>query len=561
MSSINTQGCDQASIHNLPNEILEVIFLINTSKSVEQNRPYDPHSTTLATSQVCQRWRAVALDYPVIWSRIINYEQHSPSWIETLLARSGSALIDVGGDSAFQSVTLEPPRSKPVLQSIFQRSASLKTVSLHVRRVPWDSICRSFLGRPAPNLEFLTLIKSLSFPDCHHPNPLFADQAPCLRRLHLEKCLIDFSSSVLFNLTELSVRDVLPIVSTPAHSYRLRLVPSVAEWLRILKNIPALRFLTLISAISYFTENDPSPPLPVVDLPQLALLTISTSFYSGISLIDHLNIPPSCGIELWLYPSHCRSSQAVSSLDDPKLMLPFLSKQLLHWPQNYTHRYLQAKILQANGSKIHFGNSKRIGQLSRTTESDEVEAHSLYSKDPILSLVLRFDHSEDSFAFFNQLLELYSCTFSTTTTLDLWVDQEYAGTATTNSNSGSFPAFPTFQSFTNVKTLNLLERSPLYLLPLFQQHSSSLPLFPALKSLHLTGTIMDDALHSEFAAFLLKRAQAGLSPLSEIKIFGGYISNESAEGLSRFGNLLVSLDPMPFGLRHALRNGDDVRLV
>ena len=117
-----------------------------TSKSVVHNHLYDPRSATLATAPVCQRWRAVALDYPVIWSRIINYEQHSPLWIETLLARSGSALINVGGDSAFQSVTLEPPRSKSVLQSIFQRIASLKTVSLHVSLCPLG-LYMSFISR------------------------------------------------------------------------------------------------------------------------------------------------------------------------------------------------------------------------------------------------------------------------------------------------------------------------------------------------------------------------------------------------------------------------------
>jgi hypothetical protein len=56
-------------------------------------------------------------------------------------------------------------------------------------------------------------------------------------------------------------------------------------------------------------------------------------------------------------------------------------------------------------------------------ESDEVEAHSRYSKDPVLSLILTFDLLENSFAFFDQLLELYSSAFSTITTLDLWVDQ------------------------------------------------------------------------------------------------------------------------------------------
>ena len=533
---INAEGCDQAPIHSLPDEILEVIFLINTSKLVEQgdeNHPYDPHSTTLATAQVCQRWRAVALNYPFIWSRIINYEQHSPLWIETLLARSGSTLIDVGGDSASEPVRLQHPRGKPVLQSIFQRIANLKTIGLRIRRDPCESICRSFLGRPAPNLEFLNFATSCSFPHCFYPNPLFADEAPCLRRLYLERCLIDFTSRVLSNLTELSVRNITTVMSASAHSHRVKLVPSVARWLRVLMNIPTLRILTLSNAISDFTAEH--EPLPVVDLPHLTLLTINTGFNSGIPLIDHLNIPPSCGIRLKL--NHGRSP--TDGLYGPKL-LSFLSKQLTHWPQDCFNRYLQARIL--SGHTIHFRNSKYIHQALYMTESDEVEAHSRNSRDPVLSFILTFDHLEGSFALFNQLLELYSSTFSTTTTLDLGVDQEFEGMAMAG---GSFPALPTFHSFTNVKTLNLLEQSPLYLLPLFHSLSDH-PLFPALQSLHLTDTNMDDrqgAMYSVFVAFLLKRAEAGI-PLREIKMLGGYISSQTAEDLSRVGNLQISLDSM-----------------
>ena len=529
---------DQALIHGLPDEILELIFLINTSKLVEQGskrHPYDPHSTTLATAQVCQRWRAVALNYPVLWSRIINYEQHSPSWIETLLTRSGSSLIDVDGNFFLEPIKLQSSRGQAVLRSIFQRVTSLKTVSLQIRRAPWESICRSFLGRPAPNLEFLKLITSCPFPDCLYPNPFFADEAPRLRRLHLQRCLIDFSSSVLSNLIELSVRDVLapqPIMSASARTHPLKLAPSVAGWLRVLKNIPTLRFLTLSSAISHITEQE----LPVVDLPQLALLTIDTRFYPGISLINHLNIPPSCGIRFRLRRDHSRFS---GEFDGPKL-LSFLSKQLTHWPQDHSDRYLQAKVL--SGDRIHFGNSKRVGQALDMTESDEFEAHRRYSKDPMLSLVLTFDRSDNSFAFFNQLLELYSSTFSTTTTLDLWVDEEFADTVVT---VGSFPSF---HSFTNVKTLNLLEQSPLYLLPLFQNCSlPDYPLFPALQSLCLTGTNLDDergTLCSVFVAFLLWRAEARI-PVPEIKMLAGHVSKQAAEDLSRLGNLRVLLDSKP----------------
>ena len=534
---ISAQSCDQAPIHCLPDEILEVIFLINTSKLelVEQgieNHLYDPHSTTLATAQVCQRWRAVALDYPIIWSRIINYEQHSPLWIETLLARSGSTLIDVGGDSIFEPIRLQYPRTMPVLQSIFKRTASLKTVSLCISHALWEPICHSFLGHPAPNLEFLFLMTSRTFPDCLNSNPLFANEAPCLRRLHLQRCLIDFSSSALSNLTELSVRDVTPR-SVISASARLKAVPSVAEWLRVLKNIPGLRFLTLSSAISHLKEHE--QPLPVVDLPHLSLLKLSTRFYSGIDLIDHLNIPPLCGIEFRLCRDHSSSTVA---LDGPKL-LSFLSKQLIHWPQNGSDRYLQAKIL--GGGKIHFGNSKRVCKVSYVTESDVVEEHSWYSKDPILLLVLAFDSLDDSFGFFNQLLELYKATFSTTTTLDLWLGLEFVYLATVN---GSFPAFHTFNSFTNVKTLNLLEQSPQYLLPLFQH--SSLPLFPALQSLDLSGTDFEDGwgvMRDTFIKFLLWRVESGI-PLAEIKMLGGYMSSQTAEDLSRIGNLRVTLDSM-----------------
>ena len=532
LEQINAQDCDQALIHCLPDEILELIFLINTSKLVKkrnENHPYDPHSTTLATTQVCQRWRAVALDYPVIWSRIINYERHSPLWIETLLARSGSTLIDVGGDSAFEPAKLYYPRGKPVLKSIFQRIASLKTFNACFRHYS-SEYCRSFLEHPAPNLEFLNLITCRPYAHCLYLDPLFADEAPCLQRLHLERSIIDFSSSVLYNLTELSVRYIIPTVYLSVeNSHRWRLAPSVAGWLQVLKNIPALRFLTLWNAISPFTEHE---PLPVVDLPHLTLLTIFTVSNPGILLIDRLNIHPLCGIDFRVSRNHSISTVG------PNLLF-FLSKQLSHWPQDCSDRFLQAKIHKRGN--IDFGNSKLLGQVPYMSGSDQVEAHSRYSKDPMLSLMVTFNNLEDSLTFFNQLLEVYSSTFSTTTTLVLWVDQRFADTAIAN---GSFPAFSTFRSFTNLKILKLRGQTPLFLLPLFELSSQpDQPLFPVLQSLHLAGTDIDDkegAMCRVFVAFLQRRVEAGI-PLAEIKILGR-ISNEAAEDLSRIGNLRVSLD-------------------
>ena len=44
-----------------------------------------------------------------------------------------------------------------------------------------------------------------------------------------------------------------------------------------------------------------------------------------------------------------------------------------------------------------------------------------------------------------------------------------------------------------------------------------------------------------FVTFLMRRAEAGI-PLAEIKMLGGYMSNQTAEDLSRIGNLKISLD-------------------
>ena len=131
---------------------------------------------------------------------------------------------------------------------------------------------------------------------------------------------------------------------------------------------------------------------------------------------------------------------------------------------------------------ICFGNFRcHKHSLNTILGSDEVEAHSRCSKDPILSLNLLPPCYEYSLELFNQLLELYSSTFLTTTTLDLWFDGKMASTAATG---GSFSSFHTFHSFTNVKTLNLSWNSSLYLLPFFQNSSlPDHPLFPALQTL------------------------------------------------------------------------------
>lgn len=534
MGELNQEpdASEQSPIDQLPDELLGSIFLLNTVKEVKDDQLlHDPYTTTLSSALACKRWHEVAMNYPILWSRIINYEKHPPALVKEFLRRSKTSLIEIGEDSAFKHVQLRYPRGKVVLQHMFEDPSRIKTLSLQIRLEPWEYICQNFLQYPATNIEYLNLITSCPFPDCLYPGPLFADAAPSLRRLHLQRCLIDFSSSVLSNLTELSVLDIVApaILSLRKPDHSLKVAPTVGGWLRVLENIPSLRYLTLSGAITENRVDEES--LLNVSLPNLIFLTVGAKLHGGVSLLEHLSIPPSCGIRL-------RFNRSSPDLDGTKL-LAFLSNQLSHWPHDSPDRYLQAKIL--SGDRIHFGNSRRVGYIWDMTEEDVVKEHAQSSADPVLWLVISLDSSTDTLMLFNQLLALYTPTYPTTTTLDLWLDEEFA---MTNPNTPAFPAFSSLHSFTGVKNLSLLERSPVYLLPLFQHSSDpNQPLFPALRSLRLMRTNFEDdqrAAYFTTIAFLLWRAEVHL-PLVELQMIKSKMNKDTEESLSRLGNVKITL--------------------
>ncbi|KAF8902421.1 hypothetical protein CPB84DRAFT_863583 [Gymnopilus junonius] len=353
---------DQPYIDGLPDEILEAVFLLNTVKEfIDQELVHDPHQTTISTTLVCKRWYDVAHNFSPLWSHVIDYERHPPWWIEELLRRSKSFPIDVGDDSIMDHVRLFKPRGKTVLSHIFRNSSRLRSINLHITVSPWELICEEFFQHPAPALEYLNLVTSTPFPDCLYPGPLFAHDAPRLRKFHLQRCLVDFSSPALTNLTELSVRDILapPILSMRKPDHPLKVAPTVNGWLRILEQIPSLVYLILGGAIPHSTNEE--IPISKVNLSNLRFLSVAARFPDGAALLSHLSMPPSCGIRL-----RFARPRFISGTEGTEL-LSFLSGRLSSWPDQTPSRYLQAKIL--SGDRIHFGNSRRIGHMWDMKES------------------------------------------------------------------------------------------------------------------------------------------------------------------------------------------------
>ncbi len=125
---------------------------------------------------------------------------------------------------------------------------------------------------------------------------------------------------------------------------------------------------------------------------------------------------------------------------------------------------------------------------------------------------------EDIIALFNRLLSSYNETYSTTTTLDLWIDEEFEEFALIGHPPPGRISLETLNSFSGLRSLSLLEDSPLYLLPLLQ--SKSLPgdlCLPSLCRLRLIRTDFDGqhrAIYLAILKFLAYRSE-NFSPLEE----------------------------------------------
>lgn len=513
------------SIHDIPDDLLCDIFLLILPRNVKQNlvKIVDNRKALISLCLTCKRWHRLAYSYPLLWTRVIDFEEDTPEHIAEFLRRSGSVPFEIPSDAIQKN---EQPLK--VLQTIFEHRSRIKTMNLNILYSPWVFICKNFLSYPAPNLQFMNLITRSPFPSCSFSGPLFANHAPQLTQFHMQRCLTDFSSPVLHNLTALSVIDIVAPAPLRQTTNPSKIAPTVEGWLQILKDMPALRYLTLLNSITW-TDNFQGTRFVNISLPCLRLLSLDVPFGEGAVFLEFLEIPPSCGIRL---RSKVRGAFWQGTLDSchtalqgPKI-LSALSNQLSQrsvLPEG-GKQYLQAKLL--DGNRIHFGNSPRIGQLWNITEADELEQHAQRSTEPLVWLVLYFaDDFPIARRFLRQLLALYEPTFSTTTDLDLWIDEQ------SNVTHEDFAFLSRFTNFSALQRLDIYGQSVIHLLPLFNSLSQlGEPVFPSLRLLRLTGTTFNDEVYQIVLDFLLYRAALN-APLWRFIIFNGEISNKMMSDL------------------------------
>ncbi|KAJ3937589.1 MAG: hypothetical protein NXY57DRAFT_980785 [Lentinula lateritia] len=185
------------SIRNLPPELLAYIFVLGCE---------DDPMLPLSVSHVCSFWRALALDTPVLWRRVV-LGSHYSMWEETMY-RARDCTLDIEfkpqnhrGPLAFYEVQ----RYMHLVMPHITRWRSLSIVFSEYQPYLWNSAlsecCTKSNYTQVPGLEELCLVYRHN--DDTKEFCLFSGFAPKLRRVTLDGIRLTWLPSLFQNLTYL----------------------------------------------------------------------------------------------------------------------------------------------------------------------------------------------------------------------------------------------------------------------------------------------------------------------------------------------------------------------
>jgi hypothetical protein len=281
-------------IYSLPTEIIAAIFLLARST----RRP------DIRLAHVCRRWREIAVNHPLLWSRL-DLTRVTPAGAMEILARTRMAPL-------YLDTTVPEPRWDNARFVAFQKA--LQTHVSHICHLRISALPH-YLSRtlealisPAPTLELLSLstVWSPSTKGSHAsiPDRLFDATTPKLSCLSLYNCNISWKSPLLKGLKSLIIK-----LTVSAR-------PSLTDWLDALGEMPQLKRLILHSA----SPSAPRFPFHVertITLPSLAHFDISASEQDCGFALAHLVLPALTSLCVTARSGH-------PTLVDVQKMLPYV---------------------------------------------------------------------------------------------------------------------------------------------------------------------------------------------------------------------------------------------
>lgn len=298
MSTLQRTSSQDTNIDSLPDHILREIFSSLTFSS-DKSRLCAPETV----SHVSKYWRAVALDFSLLWTFIVVPFPVVSSQIDRAkagLRRSGDQPIDVhidvrDPDWDWESEEDQHPMGPAIIVEIMQLLglSHPRWRSLTVLTDTWEPM-HTFLAYSTmfpsfPSLEELSLNRCNAFaglPDAPDPVPsdpvgLFGGNAtlPRLRHVSLAGTHVDYSCTGFKDLQSLDIRHQAPKVS-----------PTIRQLRQLLHGCPGLKSLSLV-ALNPPDGDDQDDGL-AVSLPNLTDLTLGWWFVDdAVKLLNALQLP------------------------------------------------------------------------------------------------------------------------------------------------------------------------------------------------------------------------------------------------------------------------------
>ncbi|KAI0262783.1 hypothetical protein BC834DRAFT_374575 [Gloeopeniophorella convolvens] len=316
LQMLRTHRNAASTVAGLPFDVLVLIFeackegsVSSIQRELESESPNDTQRYSPATmgsivcSQVCRRWRDVALATPSLWTDILI--DLGPRWLDCSLARSNSLpRSHLFGHLTSTFIAFAKQPSHPLDFS--------HITSLTLRAQKIISMSKLF-DDSFPDAPALKAVK-LSTPSCDPSRSsrlslsTLISRSPSLACISLVNVLPTWDPLLAGPLTltrlEITTHELYPSVE----SQRL-LLPCVGEVLKLLQDTPTLKYLVLDRCFGHDADAVGLSSDQPVDLPGLKKLGLSFDHVPHcLDFFQHICVPSPCHIRV--------SVKSTSGLDE-----------------------------------------------------------------------------------------------------------------------------------------------------------------------------------------------------------------------------------------------------
>jgi F-box-like len=263
--TLKSRRNELSPISRLPTELLCNIFSVSILWI--PNSP-KPNLNWANFSQVSQHWRSLALGAPELWTNIpLSY----PRWAQEMLIRSKMAKLIIRSGNSWKPKTIET-----IISCLYEMN---RVGEIDISFAPGSVLEEIFrdLPKSAPQLRTLRIGSRLSTGTAFSIHEDFLHDTERLQHVELFNCKISWDSRLLTGLTRLTLEDSLKANS------------SINQFLHALQRMPALTELRLENSIP--DDSEDTSTYPVVDLPCLRVLNISSGVGALTTVLRHITFP------------------------------------------------------------------------------------------------------------------------------------------------------------------------------------------------------------------------------------------------------------------------------